>query len=120
MREGNSSHFVCLCVTFDFGEGAVFRVETYISTRFKSFKCSTFLKIKAFGEKASGTLAVTAVIYAGTSQSLNGLARELLVCELLARGTLHQSCHSFRSQLLDRFIFCQAYLHMHLVLFVAE
>ena len=33
--EGYSSHFVCLsvCVSlFDFGEGAVFRVETYIST----------------------------------------------------------------------------------------
>ena len=36
----------------------------------------------------SGTLAitaaVTAVIYAGTTQSLNGLASELLACELLA------------------------------------
>ena len=38
-REGYSSHFVCqsvsqsVCVSlFDFGEGAVFRVETYIST----------------------------------------------------------------------------------------
>ena len=37
-REGYSSHFVCqsvsqsVCVSlFDFGEGAVFRVETYIS-----------------------------------------------------------------------------------------
>ena len=37
-----------------------------------------------FGEKASGTLALTAVIYAGTAQSLNGLAREFLACELLA------------------------------------
>ena len=34
-----------------------------------------------FGEKASGTLAVTAVIYAGTAQSLNGLARDLLAWE---------------------------------------
>ena len=42
----------------------------------------------------SGTSAVTAVIYAGTSQSLNGLACELLASELLARGTLYQSCHS--------------------------
>ena len=40
------------------------------------------------GEKASGTSAVTAVIYAGTAQSLNGLARDLL-----ARRTLYQSCH---------------------------
>ena len=34
-REGYSSHFVChsVCVSlFDFGEGAVFRVETYINT----------------------------------------------------------------------------------------
>ena len=34
-REGYSSHFVChsVCVSlFDFGEGAVFRVETYIDT----------------------------------------------------------------------------------------
>ena len=34
-REGYSSHFVTLsvCVSlFDFGEGAVFRVETYTST----------------------------------------------------------------------------------------
>ena len=37
----------------------------------------------------SGTSAVTAVIYAGTSQSLNGLAGDLLACV-----TLYQSCHS--------------------------
>ena len=42
-----------------------------------------------FGEKESGTSAVTAVIYAGTAQSLNGLASELL-----AYGTFYQSCHS--------------------------
>ena len=41
-----------------------------------------------FGEKASGTSAITAVMYAGTAHSLNGLARDLL-----ARGTLYQSCH---------------------------
>ena len=54
--------------------------------------CSTFSKIEAiFGERASGTSAITAVIYAGTAQSLNGLARDLL-----AHGTLYQSCHSLR------------------------
>ena len=37
----------------------------------------------------SGTSAVTAMIYAGNAQSLNGLARDFL-----ARGTLYQSCHS--------------------------
>ena len=42
-----------------------------------------------FGKKASGTFAVIAAIYAGTAQSLNGLARELLAC-----GILYQSCHS--------------------------
>ena len=31
-----------------------------------------------FGEKAGGTSAVTAVLYAGNAQSLNGLARDLL------------------------------------------
>ena len=36
----------------------------------------------------SGTSAVTAVIYSGNAQSLNGLA-----CDLLAHGTLYQSCH---------------------------
>ena len=35
----------------------------------------------------SGTSAVTAVIYSGNAQSLNGLA-----CALLARVTLYQSC----------------------------
>ena len=64
---------------------------------FKSFKCSTFFENRSyFGEKASGTSAVTAVIYAGTAQSLNGLARELLACELLAHIILYQSCHSLR------------------------
>ena len=38
----------------------------------------------------SGTLAVTAVIYLGNAQSLNGFARDLL-----ARQTLYQSCHFF-------------------------
>ena len=47
-----------------------------------------FLNRSYFGEKASGTSAVTAVMYAGTTQSLNGLARDLL-----ARGTLYQSNH---------------------------
>ena len=42
--------------------------------RFKSFKCSTFFGYRSyFGEKASGTSAVTAVIYSGNAQSLNGL-----------------------------------------------
>ena len=35
-----------------------------------------------FGEKASGTSAVTAVIYSGNAQSLNGFA-----CDLLAPFT---------------------------------
>ena len=48
-----------------------------------------FENLSYFGEKASETLAVTSVIYAGTAQSLNGLARELLAC-----GTFYQSCHS--------------------------
>ena len=37
----------------------------------------------------SGTSAVTAVIYAGTDQSFNGLARDILAC-----GILYQSYHS--------------------------
>ena len=47
-----------------------------------------FEKRSYFGEKANGTSAVTAVMYAGTSQSLKGLA-----CDILARGTLYQSSH---------------------------
>ena len=46
----------------------------------------SFLNRSYFGENASGTSAVTAVMYAGTAQSLNSLARDLL-----ARGTLYQS-----------------------------
>ena len=42
----------------------------------------------------SGTSTVTAVIYAGTAQSLNSLSRKLVSRELLVRGTLYQSCHS--------------------------
>ena len=37
-----------------------------------------------FGEKVSGTSAITAMIYAGTAQSLNSLSREPLARELLA------------------------------------
>ena len=80
---------VTVCVSlFDFGEGALFRVETqyiigddlsHLNIENRSY----------FGEKASGTSAVTAVIYVGTAQSLNNLARDLF-----ARGTLYQSCHS--------------------------
>ena len=55
-------------------------------------KCSTFLENRCyFGEKVSGTSAITAVIYAGTSQSY-GLAREFVARELAALGTLYQSC----------------------------
>ena len=74
---------VCLslCVSlFYFGEGAVFRVKltsVHSRCRFMSFKCSTFFENRSyFGEKASGTSAVTAVIYSGNAQSLNGLARD--------------------------------------------
>ena len=76
----------------------------------------------------SGTSVVTAVVYTGTAQSLNGLAHDLL-----ARGTLCQSCHScvgffplhscrlaatafLNSKLVVSLLlnhFCQAYLHMH-------
>ena len=43
-----------------------------------------FLNRSYFGEKGSGTSSVTAVIYAGTTQSLNGLAREFLPHELFS------------------------------------
>ena len=49
------SVYLSLCVSlFDFGEGAVFRVKTYISMtkiQFKSFKCSPLLEIEAILEK---------------------------------------------------------------------
>ena len=47
-----------------------------------SFKCSIFFENRSyFGENASGTSAVTSVIYSGNTQSLNGLARDLLARE---------------------------------------
>ena len=51
-----SSLSVCLSL-IDFGEGAVFRVETYIDLIPALFRNRGY-----FGEKTSGTLAVTAVI----------------------------------------------------------
>ena len=41
-----------------------------------------------FGEKASGTSAVTAVMYAGTAQSLNGLAHDLLASEPFTKAVI--------------------------------
>ena len=79
-REGS----VCVSL-FYFGEGAVFGVETLSSLFFENRSY--------FGEKASGTSAVTAVICAGTAHSLNGLAQELLARELLVR-VIHY--HSLR------------------------
>ena len=40
----------------------------------------------------SRTSAVTAVIYASTAQSFNGLALELLACEILAHVKAVRSC----------------------------
>ena len=37
----------------------------------------------------SGILAVSAVIDAGTAQSLNGLARDLLACETFTKAAIH-------------------------------
>ena len=56
---------------------------------FNELNIALFENRSYFGEKASGTSAVTAVIYSGTAQSLNGLARDFI-----AHGTLYQSCHS--------------------------
>ena len=56
-REGYSSHFVSLSVSlslFHCGEGANFRVETYISIYILGddlSQCSTFWKIEAILEK---------------------------------------------------------------------
>ena len=52
--------------------------------RFKSFKCSTS---KLFGEKASGTSAVTFSDLLGQRPVIKRFARDLLAC-----GTLYQSC----------------------------
>ena len=60
--------FVCVSL-FYFGEGAVFRVQTYINS---ALNVALFFENQSyFGEKASGTLTITAVIY-------SGLAREIL------------------------------------------
>ena len=66
---------VCLCVRLHLG-CIVLTVYTSVHSRlrFKSFKCSTFFFNRSyFGEKASGTSAVTSVIYSGNAQSLNSL-----------------------------------------------
>ena len=47
-----------------------------------------FLNRSYFGEKASGTSAVTAVMYAGTAQSFNGLARDLLASEPFTKAVI--------------------------------
>ena len=97
-REGYSSHFVSLllcqsvCMSlFHSGEGAVSWLKltsVYIlGDDLSPLNVALFENRSYFGEKASGTSAVTAVMYAGTAHSLNGLARDLL-----ARGTLYQSC----------------------------
>ena len=50
------------------------------------YKC---MKIELyFGERVSGTSAVTAVIYAGTAQSLNGSTRELLAYATFTMGDM--------------------------------
>ena len=69
---------VCQSVTFFILEKAPFSglklTSVHSRRRFKSFKCSTFFENRSyFGEKASGTSAVTSVIYSGNAQSLNGL-----------------------------------------------
>ena len=94
--EGYSSHFVCLSVChFSILEKAPISglklTSVYIvGDDLSPLNVALFLKIEAIvGEKASKTSAVTAVIYSGTAQSLNGLARDLI-----AHGTLYQSCHS--------------------------
>ena len=89
---------VCLSVTFQFGKGAIFRVKNIhqynLGDDLNPLNVALFFNRSSFGEKASGTSGITAVVYMGTVQSLNGLVRELLACELLALGTLYQSYHS--------------------------
>ena len=41
-----------------------------------------------FGEKTSGTSAVTAVTYASTAQSLNGLAHDLLALGTFTKAVI--------------------------------
>ena len=59
---------VCLSVCHLILEKVPFsglKLTSVHSRQFKSFKCSTFFENRSyFGEKASGTSAVTAVIYA--------------------------------------------------------
>ena len=91
-REGYSSHFVCLSVFF-FIVGKVpfsgLNLHQYIlGDNLSVLNVALFENRSYFGEKASGTSAVTAVSYSGNAQSLNGFARDLL-----ARRTLYQSCH---------------------------
>ena len=86
----------------------------------------------------SGPSAVPAVIYAGTAQSLNGLARDLLACGSVYTKAVIRVVPALVSSLrvvagLRRLLsfpansklvclnhFCQAYLHMHKILLVHQ
>ena len=78
MCEVYSSHFVCLslCVSlFDFGEGSIFRIDIYkynLGEYLSPLNIVLFFKSKLFWRKSEWNSAVTAVIYAGNAQSLNG------------------------------------------------
>ena len=90
--EGYSSHFVCRSVChFSILEKAPISGLKLTSVYILGDDLSPLnvALLSYFGEKASGTSAVTAVIYSGTAHSLNSLARDLI-----APGTLYQSCHS--------------------------
>ena len=90
MRERVTVVTLSVCHFFDFGEGGLNLHQYILGDDFSPLNVALFFENRSyFGEKASGTSVVTAVIYAGTAQSLNGLARDLLAC-----GTLYQSCHS--------------------------
>ena len=76
---------------------------------FMSFKCSTFFENRSYvGEKASGTSAVTAVIYSGNTQSLNSLARDLLAREPFTKAVI--TPHAQREQ--GKVIGCGVHIYM--------
>ena len=99
-REGYSSHFVCQSVCqsvchFSILEKAPFSglklTSVYIlGDDLSLLNVALFENQSYFEEIASETSAVTAVMYAGTAQPLNGLARDRL-----ARSTWnpYQSCY---------------------------
>ena len=69
---------VCLCVTFVFAPFSGLKL-TSVHSRDDLSPLTAAKKLNYFGENTTGTSAVTAVIYAGTAQSLTLLTSKACI-----------------------------------------